>query len=1074
MAALGSELRGLLERTVVQARDAAEQAALDGLETLAVASPETFRRLRDAWAGRTPASAAPTSDRDEAPAGLAPEARKLRVALRARGRQLGGGSLERGLPLLVQEVAYEGWHRMLFARFLAENQLLMHPSGVPVTLEECAELAPEEGEPDGWMTAARYAAAMLPGIFRHDDPSAQVRFAPEGRQRLERLLDTLPPAVFTADDALGWVYQFWQSRQKKEVNESGRKIGGADIAPVTQLFTEHYMVAFLLENSLGAWWAARHPESPLVKKFSYLRFKDDGTPAAGAFPGWPDRAAEVTVMDPCCGSGHFLVAAFEMLRRMRMEEEGLGEAAAADAVLRDNLFGLEIDSRCTQIAAFALALAVWKAGGYRKLPLPNIACSGIPVQGQWETWKRLAGGNSFVECSLERLYQLFRHAPDLGSLINPADIPARDRMFSADYAEVEPLLVKALEREQTADDPTAALFGQAAAGVARAAGLLARTYTLIATNVPYLARGKQGPNLAAYCDAHYPESKGDLATTFVERCRTLTQHGGSYAVVTPQNWLFLGTYRRLRERLLNEQSLLHVSWLGPGAFETISGEVVKAVLVAISNDRAVPGNCITGVDASEQVGAAAKAAHLATAPLQTASQAAQLQNPDARIALTEAGTGRLLEAYASSYQGMKTGDDARLVRCFWEIGSCTIRWRRFQSTVQATVMHGGLELMLDWSRQGRDMARLQGLRGWGRAGVAISQMSSLPASLYGGEAFDSNMAAIIPHNPAHLPAIWAFCSSPEYAKAVRRIDQSLKVTNASLVKVPFDLARWQAIADAAGPLPEPYSNDPTQWLFKSHPVDSTEPLQTAVARLLGYRWPQQEADGLDALSDDDGVACIPAVAGEEPAAERLRALLAAAFGKEWSTARLESFLSAADFGGKGLEAWLRDGFFAQHCRLFHNRPFIWQVWDGRRDGFSALVNYHKLDRALLDKLIYTYLGSWIDGQRHAREANEPGAEDRLVKALALQQRLIAIRDGEPPYDIYVRWKPPERQPIGWEPDLNDGVRLNIRPFVEAGVLRSRFTINWNKDRGTNPDGSERINDRHLTIAEKRAARQGGR
>ena len=158
-----------------------------------------------------------------------------------------------------------------------------------MSLADCAELAPEEDAADAWDLAARYAAAMLPGIFLADDPTVQVRFAPEGRQKLEAILAGLPPAVFTADDGLGWVYQFWQTDKKQEVNASGRKIGGADLAPVTQLFTEDYMVRFLLENSLGAWWAARHPGSPLLKTFTYLRYRDDGTPAAGAFPGWPDR-----------------------------------------------------------------------------------------------------------------------------------------------------------------------------------------------------------------------------------------------------------------------------------------------------------------------------------------------------------------------------------------------------------------------------------------------------------------------------------------------------------------------------------------------------------------------------------------------------------------------------------------------------------------------------------------------------------------------------------------------------------------------------------------------------------------
>jgi hypothetical protein len=177
-------------------------------------------------------------------------------------------------------------------------------------------------------------------------------------------------------------------------------------------------------------------------------------------------------------------------------------------------------------------------------------------------------------------------------------------------------------------------------------------------------------------------------------------------------------------------------------------------------------------------------------------------------------------------------------------------------------------------------------------------------------------------------------------------------------------------------------------------------------------------------------------------------------------------------GARDLASWLRDDFFKQHCALFHNRPFIWHVWDGRKDGFSALVNYHTLDAARLDKLIYTYLGSWIETQRAAAKRGEAGADGRLVAAPELQEQLIAIRAGEPPYDIYVRWKSLREQPIGWNPDLNDGVRLNIRPFVTAGVLRAKFTINWNKDRGTNPDGSERLNDLHYTNAQKQAARGG--
>jgi len=310
----------------------------------------------------------------------------------------------------------------------------------------------------------------------------------------------------------------------------------------------------------------------------------------------------------------------------------------------------------------------------------------------------------------------------------------------------------------------------------------------------------------------------------------------------------------------------------------------------------------------------------------------------------------------------------------------------------------------------------------------------------------------------------------------------MNVTNATLVKVPFDLEHWQKVADEMGPLPEPYSEDPTQWLFKGHPERSTLPLLVAVTRLVGYRWPEQEEDGLAAYADQDGIVCLPPVGGERPAAERLRDLLVAAYGDAWTPETLDALLVEVGYGGKTLADWLRDGFFTQHSKLFHQRPFIWHVWDGRKDGFSALVNYHKLDKALLERLTYTVLGDWIARQRHAMGQQEAGSDARLVAALELQKKLELILAGEgypdanPPhgYDIFVRWKPLPQQPLGWEPNLNDGVRLNIRPFMTADILRARPNIKWGIDRGKNPPGApwgeERDNDRHLTLAEKTAGR----
>jgi hypothetical protein len=393
---------------------------------------------------------------------------------------------------------------------------------------------------------------------------------------------------------------------------------------------------------------------------------------------------------------------------------------------------------------------------------------------------------------------------------------------------------------------------------------------------------------------------------------------------------------------------------------------------------------------------------------------------------------------------------------------------------------------------------------WGKKGVAITRIG-LRATPYYGEKFDNNLITIVPKDECIIDQLWTYCSSQKYRENVRQLDQKLSLTNATACKVFVDLSKLECIEG----LPSPWTDDPTQWIFHGHPATSEAALQVAVSRLLGYRWPAEldasmelsdeartlvdRCSELDDHTDDDGIACLPAVRGELPAAERIRQLLAAAFGDEWNEHKLDELLEQAGSGGKKLDDWLRDHFFEQHCKLFHHRPFIWQIWDGRKDGFSALVNYHKLDNALLQKLIYSYLDEWIRVQKRDADLDVAGADLRLGAAQHLREQLEKILKGEAPYDIFVRWKSLEKQPIGWNPDLNDGVRLNIRPFMTpeltggkkgAGVLRWKPNIHWKKDRGKDVasapwyklgleyEGKEgdRINDHHLSLSDKSYAK----
>jgi hypothetical protein len=1094
MKALDTDLRSTLESTVETARDTAETGAKAALTQLGV------------------------GERDK-PDYLDAEQAELRRRLRARGRQLGDELRDNGEQetiRLAREIAYEHWHRMLFARFLAENELLVHPEmDVAVTLADCQALAEEEGGVrDGFELAARFATGMLPQIFRADDPVLDLDMAPEHRNELKRLVQDLPAAVFEADDSLGWVYQFWQSKRKDEVNASGDKIGADELPAVTQLFTEHYMVQFLLDNTLGAWWTARHPDvkhgtgpdADINLDFEYLRFVEDeetgeAIPAAGTYDGWPDTAAELTVMDPCMGSGHFLVAALPMLARMRMHEEGLSAEKAVDRVIAENLHGLEIDERCTQIGAFALAMAAWTfdgTSGYRELPEMNLACSGLAPEGDLADWETLAGDDERLQNGMRRLYSIFQDAPTLGSLIDPS--APENRLDTATFEELEPLLEEALTNGEEVEKTER---GVVAFGIARAAELLSTDYHFVTTNVPYLGRGKQSDELMQFCETNYPKAKTDLATVFIDRCRSFLGDEGKFSAVTPQNWLFQGQYQAAREHWLKTESWSFIARLGAGAFDTISGEVVKAMLFSFKHLRPDSDSEFAWLNVSNESGVRQKNQALRENDFALSNQFEQFDNPDSRVLLTRANlTGPYLSEYAESYQGLVTGDSPRFIRHFWEIDLLDRDWEPYVKPSDCDGGFGGRTDALWWEKgDGRlheyaretrerlhDMHE-SGNLSWGRRGAALGRIN-LHATPYFGSHYDNSVAAITPKKEEDAPAIWEFCSSDEFKENVRVLDQNLSLTNKTLLKVPFDIEYWREVAEEESPseLPDPHTDDPTQWIFHGHPKPSERPLQVAVARLLGYKWPAEQVEDTESSSaqgmelsdearawvercseldehvDDDGIVCIPPVQGERAAADRLRDLLADAYGDDWGEGVIQDLLDDWGYRSGGLEGWLdgstarQKGKFAQqHNKLFGNRPFIWHISDEHEDGFSALVNYHMLDRANLERLTYTYLGDWIKQQEAAMERGDEGAEARLLAAEELQDELKKILEGEPPYDIFVRWKEAHEQPIGWAPDLNDGVLLNIKPFVEGngrpGILRDEPTVRYTKDRGKNPEGA---------------------
>jgi hypothetical protein len=1124
---LDRTLRGKLEKSVEKARDIVEIAVTEALTRLGISD-------------------------GSAPSYLSDEERKLRNRLRAHGRQLGDvlnkDSGKQETELLINEMAYEHWHRMLFARFLEQSDLLMYEPGTPVTLDECFELAEDEADcKDGWELAGRLAEKMLPQIFRADSPVFEVKLSINHVNALEELIAVLHPDTFQASDSLGWCYQFWQNKKKKQVNESGVKIGAKELSPVTQLFTEPYMVSFLLDNALGAWWAKRRltqddfqtatseqelrelaaiPGVPL----EYLRFVQDEdtkvwSSAAGDFDKWPEELSEFKTLDPCCGSGHFLVAKFLMLVPMRMQLEGLTTKQAINKVITENIHGLELDQRCVELAAFALALEAWRypgAGGYRQLPELQLACSGMSIVEAQKEWKDLVKDDEELQAAIKWMQQTFKDAPTLGSLIDPTK--ALEEEGKAPW--------ELLQKSMTNRIGASGEAKSTAQGLAKASGLLVNKYQWIVTNVPYLARGKQSEKLRDFSEIYYEEAKNDLATTFLDRCVELNASDGVSNIVLPQNWLFLTSYSKFRKKMLSETSLKMITRLGSGAFDTISGEVVKAILLTLDKSKPKNESSFIGIDVTEYLDVEGKSQAIAYGKLLELKQSDQLDNPDHMVTLDKKSRIPCLNKVAVTLAGIQLGDVNKLLYNFWEMANNC--FDLIQRAEGQAVHYSGMSYVTPY-QNGNGLlakeasARLNNINHGVKHGVAVHRMGDFNCNIYSGEHVHENGTLITPNEKDNLAAILCFIEDDSFPIELRKLNQKMSITPSFFGQIPFDLAHWTNVSEEKYPngLPQPYSNDPIQWVFHGHPCASViwddkakstaindlrqddTVLQVALARLLGYRWPAEldpemelapemrevlaKCKYFDELVDDDGIVCIPAIRGEKPAVDRVEAILHAAYGDDWSATVLNNLLKSVK--STNLTTWLRDKFFDQHSKLFQHRPFIWQIWDGLPDGFSALVNYHMLDYKGLERLIYTYLDDWISTQIQLEKDGVEGAELRLTAARNLKASLEAILVGEKGVDIFVRWKSPAEQPIGWNPDLNDGVRLNIRPFMrtkdvgkkDAGILRSKPNIHWKKDRGTDVATApwfdlgleyggkqgDRINDHHLTLAEKKLARENG-
>ena len=381
-------------------------------------------------------------------------------------------------------------------------------------------------------------------------------------------------------ELIGWLYQFYISEKKDAVFDGlkkNRKITPENIPAATQLFTPHWIVRYLVENSLGRLWMLNHPHSRMVEKMEYYIQPEQVETDFLRI----NKPEELKLCDPACGSGHMLVYAFDLLYAI-YEEEGVDPAEIPEKILTYNLYGIEIDERAGELAAFALTMkARAKQKRFFRKPIqPNI-CVLEKIEERTTNkheWTLII--DELIKIGVDRAalihdLMLFSEADNFGSLLRP-------RLTSE---EVKAVLEALHGYDQSFQMPTFEYY-ETLSNIKQAlkqADYLSPKYHVVIANPPYMGGKGMNGRLGAWVKDNYPNSKSDLFAMFIERNLELAVKKGAVAMITMQSWMFLSSYEKLRNSILDKHTIISMAHLGARAFDSIGGEVVSTTAFVLEN-----------------------------------------------------------------------------------------------------------------------------------------------------------------------------------------------------------------------------------------------------------------------------------------------------------------------------------------------------------------------------------------------------------------------------------------------------------------------------------------------------------
>ena len=625
---------------------------------------------------------------------------------------------------------------------------------------------------------------------------------------------------------IGWLYQYYNTELKDDTFaqlKKNVKITKERIPAATQLFTPDWIVRYMVENSLGRLWLEGHPNAELRDSWKYYLDEAEQEPEVEAQltklreEYKTIKPEEIKVIDPCMGSGHILVYAFDVLMQI-YTSAGWDQREAAQSILKNNLFGLDIDDRAAQLAYFAVMM---KARQYDRRLLtrgiqPNIysICESNGISADVIAY--FHGDNAKLKSDIESIVTELHDAKEYGSILNITPVD-----FAGLYARFDEIRNDISMMKQAALDELLPLV--------QCAELLAQKYDVVVTNPPYMGSSGMNALLADYVKTKYPDSKSDLFACFIERCGQMAKKNGYQAMITQHAWMFLSSFEKLRTRLL-AVDIVNMAHLGARAFEEIGGEVVQTTSFVIRKSHITDykGEYCRLIEPTTQQGK--EDMFLAGENRYEADQSNFSKIPGSPVAywvsekmlLPYATAVKLLGDIAAPCAGLATGDNTIFQRNWFEISfpnigfnvSCveetlhrTEKWYpcnsggdfRKWSTDDIIVVNwqnDGAEIKQFRNAAGKLAARPQNTKWYFKEGLTWNKLSSSRFAVKykcSGYVFDDTSRSAFPNNPYYLKYIIGLLCSNITFEYLKVLNPTMSFTNGDLIRIPVRFEEQQDV-----------------------------------------------------------------------------------------------------------------------------------------------------------------------------------------------------------------------------------------------------------------------------------------